>query len=123
MKPIYVVLIFLQKNDFMSFNCSQKNHIQPCFEMQLFELMPVFFKGSREWPSNLLPKHHTFFHKGYSQGVILSFFSKAIATEVMFVCLFSQKVGSMGLPFAFFSKAQTTYVSPAIKALTAAGKS
>ena len=55
MKHIYVVLVFLQKNDF-TLIVHKKNHTQPCFDMQLIELMPFF--------------------KGYSQGVILPFFQR-----------------------------------------------
>ena len=136
-----------KKSEYINFlNLFTKKHIQPCLDMQLFELMPFFqrLQGVAFQPSS---KTQYLFSQRLFPRCHFAFFSKVIATEVMFVCLFSQRLVAwvcltfffkgwslkFSLPFfskafvtiafAFFSKAQTTYVSPAIKALTAAGKS
>ena len=99
MKPIYVVLIFLQKMTLLLL-IVHKNHIQPCFDMQLFELMPLFqrlqgvaFQHSSET--------QYLFSQRLVAWVCLTLISKAITYDMLYLflqrlfprcCLFLQKV-------------------------------
>ena len=102
----YLCCFGFSSKKWLHFNCSQKNHTQPCFDMQLIELMPffskaipkvsfcLFFKGYSHWSHDCLP-----FSQRLVAWVCLTSFSEAPFSKVFQFLFFQRLLWQLHLPF------------------------